>query len=221
MIFWLGGFVPPDIDSTGGGSVASAVLINLGILILWSIQHSGMARKSWKQKTKNIIPEHLQRSIYVLISGILCIGIVFAWQPLPGQVWRASEGSALQYFLYAGFFLGIGVLLFSTFLINHFQLFGLQQTFFKMLGKTEKVAQFKDTILYKIVRHPIYLGFMMIIWFVPSMSMTHFALSIGFTAYIYLGIYFEEKDLVAEYGQKYLEYRKRIPALIPFVKVSR
>ncbi|MBX2815006.1 MAG: hypothetical protein KTR24_03375 [Saprospiraceae bacterium] len=218
MIFWMGGYVPPSIDRPPNGPISTAILINLGLLVLFTIQHSGMARKSYKDNTDHVVPKHFQRSVYVVISGALCVIIALFWRPLPGMIWSVAPGSIASYVLQTGFFVGIATLLFSTFLINHFELFGLQQAYLNMKERSAAASTFKEVLLYRFVRHPLYLGFAMILWCSPTMSMTHFMLSLGMTGYLYLGMYLEEIDLVREFGDRYLEYKKRVPQLIPFLK---
>ena len=152
IILWMGGFVPPSIYAEATAPISTAVLINLALLVLFSIQHSGMARKSTKERTASIIPPHFQRSLYVMVSGVLCAAIALFWQPLPGTIWKVPAESVWTTILHAGFFLGVGVLLLSSFLINHFELFGLQQTYLNMRNKEKSLSTFKEILLYRINR---------------------------------------------------------------------
>lgn len=221
LIFWKGDLLPFDpIHEATDISTSLAIVKNLGLLVLFSLQHTIMARPSFKEKWTKIIPVHLERSFYVFISGILCLLIVWQWTPIEGTLWQVTAGSVMYYILYGMFFFGIVFLFASTFLINHFELFGLQQAYFNLKGKQAPSQSFKEILLYKIVRHPIYLGFLLILWGTAHMTMTHFSLVFGFTIYIFIGIAYEEKDLIQTFGNTYLEYKNRVPKVIPFIKQS-
>lgn len=218
MIFWMGNFLPFRVmDSEPSMSTASALLKNAGLLMIFGVQHSVMARQGFKQWWTKIIPKHLERSIYVMVSGVLCALIVYQWEPISGSIWNFTSGTFGYYIGYGIFIFGILFLLASTFLVNHFELFGLQQSYQNIKGSTPSPAIFKDHWFYKIIRHPIYLGFFMILFGTPKMTMTHLCLALGFTVYIYIGIYFEEKDLINYFGDTYRSYKKRVPKLIPFL----
>ena len=168
-----------------------------------------------------IVPKALERSIYVFVSGLLCLLIAWQWSPIEGSLWQLSAGSVGYYLLYGIYFLGIVTLLASSFLINHFELFGLQQAYQYLKGKQGTNPSFSDVALYKITRHPIYLGVLMFLWFTPNMTLTHLSLSVLMTVYIYIGVYFEERDLVRIYGHTYIDYQERVPKLIPRTKRSK
>ncbi|HPQ99903.1 MAG: isoprenylcysteine carboxylmethyltransferase family protein [Lewinellaceae bacterium] len=219
LILWIGNFIPINqMGEPQTRNIGLTLLINFGIVAVFGIQHSVMARKNFKETWTKIVPKHLERSLYVLISGFLCVGIALFWSPIDGTLWQLEAGSIGYYVMYGIFFLGIAVLLASTFLINHFELFGLQQAYLHMMKRNARRPRFTTFALYKMVRHPIYLGLSMIFWATPTMSMTHFLLATLFTAYIFVGIYFEEKDLIKEYGKLYEEYRTQVPSLVPFTK---
>lgn len=219
FIFWIGDLLPVNsINAQPKHGLGGALLINSSLITLFGLQHTIMARKDFKRAWTKIIPAQLERSMYIFISGILCIVIPYFWSPIEGSLWNFEMNTFGFYFTYALFFLGIVVLLFSTFLINHFELFGLQQGYLHMMQRTANKPQFTTFALYRIVRHPIYLGFMMILWCTPTMTFTHLCLSTFFTIYIFVGIYFEERDLVREYGNTYKKYRKNVPSVIPFTK---
>lgn len=219
LILWIGNFIPINqMEEPQTRTIGLTLLINFGIVAIFGIQHSVMARKSFKESWTKIVPQHLERSLFVLISGFLCVGIALFWSPVDGILWQLSPGSVGYYVMYVIFFLGIAVLLASTFLINHFELFGLQQAYLHMMQRKARRPRFTTFALYKMVRHPIYLGLSMIFWATPTMSMSHFLLATFFTAYIFVGIYFEEKDLIKEYGKLYEEYRTSVPSLVPFTK---
>ncbi len=216
FIGWMGDLLPwhpfHQLPST---SVSVAIWANLGLLALFGLQHSIMARKEFKSWFTKYVPASVERSIYVLMSGLLCFLIAWQWQSIEGVVWTLAPGSVMSYFLMGLYFFGIVFLLASSFLINHFELFGLQQTYFHLMNKKKGPPSFVEFAFYRVTRHPIYLGLLLIIWSTPSMTFTRLALALGITLYIYIGIYFEEKDLVAEFGAKYEDYRHRVPKLIP------
>lgn len=221
FILWVGDLLPVNpMESTPRHGWGLSLLINSGLIALFGIQHSVMARKNFKDAWTKFVPKQLERSIYVLLSGILCIMIATLWCPIDGLIWEFQTGTIGFYLTYGLFFLGIIVLLTSTFLINHFELFGLQQSYLHMMERNARKPRFTTFALYQIVRHPIYLGLMMLLWFTPVMSFTHLSLSVLFTAYIFIGIYFEEKDLIKEYGNTYHEYKKAVPSVIPFTKIG-
>ena len=219
IILWMGNLLPfHPIDKEVTTGTAQALLTNIGLIVLWSLQHTIMARQGFKSAWTKIIPESLERSVYVLISGLLGFLIAWQWLPIEGSIWNFESGTTAYYIMYGIYFVGILFLLSSSFLINHFELFGLQQGFFHMQGKETEGPKFKEAFYYKIIRHPIYLGFLLIFWFTPSMTATHFVLSLLFTIYILIGVRYEEKDLITVFGDKYEEYKKRVPQLIPFTK---
>ncbi|MCB0689808.1 MAG: hypothetical protein KDC53_24880 [Saprospiraceae bacterium] len=221
FIFWLGDFLPINqMESSPRYSWSLSLLINTGLIAIFGIQHSVMARKNFKKSWTRIVPKQLERSIYVLISGILCVTIATFWCPIEGTIWEFEAGTIGFYLTYSLFFTGIVVLLTSTFLINHFELFGLQQSYLHMMERAARPPRFTTFALYQIVRHPIYLGLIMIIWSTPVMSFTHLSLSVLFTMYIFVGIYFEEQDLIKEYGHTYHNYKKSVPSVIPFTKIG-
>ena len=221
LILWIGNFIPINqMESETTTAPYISILINFGLILLFGIQHSVMARTSFKASWTKLVPKHLERSIYVFISGILCICIALFWSPIPGTIFKLAPGTPGYYFTYGLYFLGIAVLLASTFLINHFELFGLQQAYLNMVKRTARKPRFTTFALYKIVRHPIYMGFALILWATPIMSISHLYLAVLFTGYIFAGIYFEEKDLIREFGNTYKGYKQTVPPLIPFTKIG-
>ena len=216
FIGWLGNLLPwHRFEQEVTTSPNVALWANLGLLAIFGIQHSVMARKEFKDQWTQYVPKQLERSVFVLISGLLCVLISWQWQSIEGLIWSVNPGSWLSYILMGVYFFGIFFLLASSFLINHFELFGLQQTYFHLINKKKAPPTFTEFAFYRITRHPIYLGVMMIIWATPTMTVTRFVLALGMTLYIYIGIYFEERDLVAEHGSEYEAYRYRVPKLIP------
>jgi methanethiol S-methyltransferase len=207
-------FVPRSIDSGPTTSPLLAALINVALIFLFGIQHSVMARPGFKSALTRIWPEAIERSLYVFLTGVaLCLLYVF-WRPLPGLVWSVDSAS-LRALLHAICALGWVIVLISTFLINHFELFGLRQIWADLRGSSIPRAKFRQPFFYKFVRHPIYTGFLLAFWAAPDMSQGHFLFAAGMTIYILVGIRYEEKDLVEILGADYTEYRKRVGMLIP------
>ncbi len=197
-----------------------AVLINVGLISLFGLHHSITARKGFKKWLTSFIPVPIERSTFVLISGLLLAFMVFQWQPMGGVIWTIEEGSWLYYTMYALFFTGWSILFISTFLINHFDLFGLRQTFLELQGKPYTPLKFRITAFYKYVRHPLYFGGIVGLWATPVMTATHLFFAVCLTAYFVIGALFEERDLVNEFGDTYLEYSKNTPMIIPGMKTN-
>lgn len=219
FILYVGGwsFMPVHVDSGTAGTAGSALLVNFGLIMLWSLQHSIMARPAFKELLTKIIPKSIERSTYVLLSGIILLIICINWRSLEGMVWDV-ENSLAGGLLLALHISGWVIAVVATFLINHFELFGLQQVWFNFKGKPEPVASYSEKFLYKLVRHPLQLGILMGLWFAPTMSATLFCLSAMMTAYIFIGLHYEEKDLVSSLGESYVNYKKRVRGLIPLPK---
>lgn len=219
FILFVGGwsFMPIHVDSGTAGNISSALAVNFGLIAMWSLQHSIMARPGFKAIWTNVIPESMERSTYVLLSGILMLIICLNWRTIGGMVWDV-ENSLLAGLLLALHISGWVIAVIATFLINHFELFGLQQVWFNFKGKPEPVASYSEVFLYKLVRHPLQLGILMGLWFTPTMSVTLIHLSSLFTIYILIGLHYEEKDLVNALGESYLDYKKRVRGLIPLPK---
>ncbi len=196
-----------------------AILVNLGLISLFGIQHSVMARQSFKKKWTKIVPEPIERSTYVLFSSIVLILLFYFWKPIPYAIWDFADTSAGPILL-AIAFLGWGMVLLSTFLINHFHLFGLHQVYQYASSREQKILSFRTPFLYRMVRHPLYLGFLIAFWATPVMTAGHLLFAIGMTLYIFIGIYHEEKDLVKLYGNDYLQYQKTTPSIVPFPKAE-
>jgi len=216
-IFFIGNIlVPKTIDSGPQSPLLLAAAVNTVLLGLFAAQHSVMARKGFKRVWTQVIPKHLERPTYVLASSIVLILLLWQWRSIPLVVWEL-HGPATT-LLTITFWLGWILLFTSTFLINHFELFGVQQVWGHFRGKQYLSAAFRTPILYRIVRHPLYLGFVIAFWSAPRMTLGHLIFSIACTGYILLGIYFEERDLVAEHGDAYRTYRQRVPMLVPFPK---
>ena len=209
--------VPKTIDSGPQSPLLLAATINTVVLGLFAAQHSIMARRGFKRVWTQVIPKHLERPTYVLTASLMLALLLWQWRPLPQVVWELHGPAATL--LTVTFWLGWALLLSSTFLINHFELFGLQQVWGYFRGKQYGGAKFRMPVLYRIVRHPLYLGFIIAFWSAPRMSLGHLMFSIATTGYILLGIALEERDLVAEHGLAYRNYRERVPMLVPFSKI--
>ncbi|HEX4772353.1 MAG TPA: hypothetical protein VH351_16065 [Bryobacteraceae bacterium] len=210
--------VPKSMDSGRVTSVAEAIAVDTALLALFAIQHSVMARQWFKRAWTAIIPAVAERSTYVLFSSV-CLALLFwHWRPIGGTIWQVdnSMGRAVLYFLYAA---GWAILLISTFLTSHFDLFGLRQVWIRFRNRPYEPVGFRSRGFYKLVRHPLYVGWLFTFWFTPNMTAAHLVFSIATTAYILIAIQLEERDLIAAHGEAYLRYREEVPMLMP--KASR
>lgn len=209
-------WVPKSIDSLRDVPLGTALAIDAALLGLFAIQHSVMARPAFKRWWTRIIPQTAERSTYTLLSSIALIALFALWEPLGGVVWNV-ESPLGQALLYGGFGFGWMLVLVSTFLINHFDLFGLRQVWLQLLRKPYRPLEFGTPVLYRYVRHPLYVGWFFAFWCTPTMTVTHLVFAVATTAYILIAIQLEERDLIAEHPQ-YAQYRKRVPMLVPFTK---
>lgn len=217
-IGFIGNFiVPRTLDGPATVPLGVGLAINAGLLGLFALQHSIMARKWFKQWWTRVVPEPLERSTYVLFSSLALILLFWQWRPLGGVVWEVEDPAA-RLVLYGLFAFGWGLVLVSTFLINHFDLFGLRQVWLYLLGRPYTALQFKTPALYRVVRHPLYVGWFFAFWMTPTMTFAHLLFSVATTAYILLAIQFEERDLVREHGDSYESYRRSVPMLVPFAR---
>jgi protein-S-isoprenylcysteine O-methyltransferase Ste14 len=207
--------VPKSLDSAPTAPLGTALLINVGLLGLFAVQHSVMARPWFKHRLTALIPQAAERSTYVLASSLALILLFWLWSPLGGVVWDIQNpvGRAIMYAAFAGGFL---LVLVTTFLINHFDLFGLRQVWFYLRGREYRPLRFVTPGPYKMVRHPLYVGWLLAFWATPTMTATHLLFAMVTTAYILMAIQLEERDLV-DLHTEYDEYRKRVPMLIPAV----
>ncbi len=212
---FIGNFlVPKTMDSGATGPLGTALLVNGLLLAVFAVQHSGMARPGFKQWLTRYIPEPAERPTYVLLSSLALILLFAAWQPLGGTIWHI-ESSAGQAILYGLFALGFLIVLVTTFLINHFDLFGLRQVWLYLRGREYTPVRFVEPGPYKLVRHPLYVGWLLAFWATPTMTASHLVFAIATTAYILVAIQLEERDLEASLGEDYRAYRDRVPMLIP------
>jgi len=205
--------VPKSIDVGGSTNVSEAIVVDLLLLGIFAIQHSTMARPAFKRWSARIFPVACQRSTYVLLSSLILLLLFWQWRPIPIQVWQIDGIAA--WFLTGVYWLGWSIVLASTFMIDHFDLSGLRQAFFALRGAEMPGQSFKTPLLYKIVRHPLMLGFLLAFWAVPEMTAGHLLFAIVTTAYILVGLQFEERDLITEFGTTYLRYRRHVPMLVP------
>jgi protein-S-isoprenylcysteine O-methyltransferase Ste14 len=205
--------VPKGMDSAPVGPLGTSLLINLGLLGLFAVQHSVMARPAFKRAWTRMVPQPAERSTYVLASSLALILLFWQWRPLGGVVWdiEAPVGRAI---MYAGFAFGWLLVLVTTFLINHFDLFGLRQVWLHLRGRPYEPLPFKTPVLYRIVRHPLYVGWFFAFWSTPTMTATHLLFAVMTTAYILIAIQLEERDLVSAHPE-YADYRRRVPMLVP------
>jgi methanethiol S-methyltransferase len=212
---FVGGFlVPKSIDSTPTHSFWMALAINAGLLGVFAIQHSVMARPAFKHILTRYVPVAAERSTYVLFSSLALMLLFWLWSPMGGTIWKIEHPIGVAV-MHGGFAFGWLLVLVTTFLINHFDLFGLRQVWKYFRGVPYRPLQFVTPGPYKLVRHPLYVGWLFAFWFTPTMTVAHLVFAVATTAYILIAIQFEERDLVDIHGRDYVEYRKRTPMLVP------
>ena len=207
--------VPRTLDGPATDSLGLALAINLGLLSLFAVQQSVMARPWFKQRWTRIVPKPIERSTYTLFSSLALILLFWQWRPLGGTVWSV-DSTAATIALRSLFAFGWGLVLVSTFLIDHFDLFGLRQVWLYLIGKPYTARPFGTPVLYRYVRHPLYVGWFFAFWMTPTMTATHLLFAVVTTAYILVAIQFEEHDLTREFGKTYEDYRRNVPMLVPF-----
>jgi len=211
--------VPKTIDSGTTVDVGTAIITNLVLLGIFAVQHSGMARRGFKRVWTKVVPKPAERATYVLFTAAILGLVYWKWQPLPADVWRVTAPGAVVA-LSVVYFAGWATVLVSSFLINHFELFGLQQSFAHLQGKEAVPPSFRTPLLYRMVRHPIYLGLLIAFWVTPVMSQGHLLFALATTGYILIGIALEERDLIHYHGEAYRDYRRAVRMVIPFPHFS-
>lgn len=217
-VFYAMGFVgnylvPKSIDVGGPTNVSEAVVVDLLLLGFFAVQHTVMARPAFKRWWTKVIPMTYERSTYVLLSSLILLLLYWQWRPIPMSIWRIDGIAA--WLLIGVYWLGWIIAFSSTFMIDHFDLFGLRQAFFALRGAELPGQSFKTPLLYKFVRHPLMLGFVLAFWAAPDMTAGHLLFAVMTTAYILVALQFEERDLIAEFGTTYQEYSRRVPMLLP------
>ena len=206
--------VPKTVDTGVETSILNAVVINLILLSLFAVQHSGMARQGFKRAFARIASPVIERSSYVLSASLLLLLLFWQWRPIPAIVWDIQT-PILADLAVVGGFVGWLIVLYSTFLISHFELFGLTQVISNFAGRVVAPVKFKTPGLYRLIRHPIYLGFIIAFWSTPTMTLGHMLFATVTTAYIFVGIWLEERDLITLFGDQYRHYREKVAMLIP------
>ena len=215
--FVSGLMVPKTIDTGAAGSLGEALVVNLLLMSLFAVQHSVMARKQFKQWWTQYVPKSVERSTYVLLASLVLLLLYWQWRPMPAVVWQiADPGVALAVTVLG--FVGWLIVFTSTFLINHFELFGLHQVANNLSGRPMPQPRFRVPLLYKFVRHPLYLGFIIAFWAAPTMTLGHLLFAAVTTAYIVVAIQFEERDLIDLFGDEYRRYKRRVSMLVPWRK---
>lgn len=206
--------VPKTIDSGVPGPLVPALVIDSLLLALFAIQHSVMARPAFKRWWTRFVPHAVERTTYVLLASLVLVALFVHWRPILAPVWSVTNPAGILA-IQTVFWLGYGLVLLSTFLLNHFELFGLRQVWARLRGRDLPAPQFRTPFLYKRSRHPLYLGFLLAFWAAPTMTAGHLLFAAGSTGYILLGIWLEERDLIAVFGDQYRRYREQVSMLIP------
>ncbi len=220
-IGFIGNFgTPTSLDANPSRPFAEALAIDLGLLALFALQHSGMARQGFKRWWTRVVPKPLERSTYVLFTNICLIALFALWQPIGGTIWNVSSDAGVVALITLYMF-GWALVLVATFLIDHFDLFGLKQPWRYFRGKPYEHPQFRVPSLYRIVRHPLYVGWLIVFWATPTMTVAHLVFALMTTGYILVAIQLEERDLIGFHGDKYREYRRQVPMLVPFARRRR
>lgn len=212
----IASLVPHSIDVGGPASgLGAAIAIDLALILAFGLQHSVMARTGFKAWLHQRLPASAERSVYVLLASLMLMLMFWQWRPIPALVWSATSlpGVAISWAIFAA---GFGLVLLSTFLIDHFDLFGLKQVWRQFTDRPAASAHFVTPLVYKLVRHPLYLGFLLAFWAGPTMSVGHLLFAAAMSAYILVAIQLEERDLVRQLGSRYAAYREQVPMLVPY-----
>jgi protein-S-isoprenylcysteine O-methyltransferase Ste14 len=215
--FVMGLLVPKDIDTGQQASLGEALVVDLALMSLFAVQHSVMARTRFKAWWTQFVPKSIERSTYVLLASLCLMLLFWQWRPLPSIVWQVENPDAAAAVATVSF-IGWVIVFTSTFMINHFELFGLHQVTANLAGRDMAAPRFQAPLYYKFVRHPIYLGFIIAFWAAPVMTAGHLLFAAVTTAYIFVGIFLEERDLTELFGEDYREYRERVSMLVPWRK---
>jgi methanethiol S-methyltransferase len=208
--------LPKTIDNGTANSPLHALIVDLALMSLFAVQHSGMARQGFKKLFASFASPALERSTYVLLASLTLLLLFWQWQPITTVVWQIKTPTLVSVAI-AGGFLGWLIVLYSTFLINHFELFGLTQVVTHFTGRLGEPIKFKMPGLYRVIRHPIYLGFIIAFWSAPTMTLGHLLFAAVTTTYIFVGIWLEERDLVTLFGEEYRHYKQKVAMLLPGV----
>jgi len=207
-------WVARTVDRGPDAPLATALIVNVVLIALFGVQHSVMARQGFKRAWTKIVPKSVERSIYVLAASAVLVLLFLLWRPIEGVVWE-TESRLLSGLLWLLFGAGWGIVLLSTFLINHFELFGLQQAWFNLRGRVAAAPQLRQPFFYKLVRHPLYAGFFLAFWATPQMTVGHLLLALGMSVYMLIAIRYEELDLVGLFGEDYERYQREVGMLVP------
>lgn len=218
LVGWIGAFdfMPTSVDKGLTAEPLMAAAINIGLIALFGIQHSVMARPGFKAAWTKTVPAASERSLYCLATAIVLVVMYHFWHPIEGSLWTVTNETA-RMVIWGLFWLGWAILFIATWLLNHFELFGLQQAWFNMTGRKAADPEMRTPLFYKLVRHPIYTGFFIAFWATPDMTYSHLLAAAGFTVYIMIGISYEERDLLDLFGDQYAEYQRKVDAFIPGV----
>lgn len=219
-IGFIGNFlVPTSLDGQPASSLTFALAVNLGLLGLFAVQHSVMARPAFKRWWSRLVPAPAERSTYVLLSSLALIALFAFWQPLGGQIWQVEQPAA-RALLYGAYAFGWALVLISTFLTSHWDLFGLRQVWLHFRGSPYTPLRFVTPWPYRVVRHPLYVGWLFVFWSTPDMTISHLMFALATSAYIVIGASLEERDLVREHGATYRRYQRQVPMLIPGMRAK-
>jgi methanethiol S-methyltransferase len=220
-IAFVGAFsVPTRLDGVPASPLAEALAIDALLLTVFAVQHSVMARRWFKERWTQIVPWSIERSTFVLFASLALLLLFWQWRPIGIEIWTV-DNPFIRAVLWAVFAAGWATVLVVTFLINHFDLFGLRQVWLPLIGRPYSRIEFRTPAPYRVIRHPLYFGFLLAFWMTPTMTLAHLVFAIATTAYIVLAIQFEERDLISEYGSVYEEYRRRVPMLLPVTAGTR